>query len=170
MILLKQGDAKHINNKYLLNENKKTSKVMVRSMSKLASVTYKALIEIIDGNQKTATVVAEAMGRVTGTGPDLGFVVLANSAWRTEIKPKLIPFLNDNLPVVVDQIEALFATHPITTFLLVTGIGLVSAYNISPEIDYPGLSNEDSENLGRYLKEKSKFLNLLEKSSFSIKK
>ena len=118
---------------------------MVRSMSKLASVTYKALIELIDGNQKTAAVVAEGIGRLTGVGPGLRFVVLANSAWRTEIKPKLIPFLNDNLPVVVDQIEAFSATHPITTSLLVTGIGLVSAYNIGTEIEYSGLSNQDNE-------------------------
>ena len=118
---------------------------MVRSMSKLASVTYKALIEIIDGNQKTAAVVAEGIGRLTGVGPGLRFVVLANSAWRTEIKPKLIPFLNDNLPVVVDQIEAFSATHPITTSLLVTRIGLVSAYNIGTEIEYSGLSNQDNE-------------------------
>ena len=118
---------------------------MVKSMSKLASITYKALIEIIDGNQKTAAVVAEGIGRLTGVGPGLGFVVLTNSAWRTEIKPKLIPFLNDNLPVVVDQIEAFSTSHPTTTTLLVTVISLVSGYNISPETDYPGLSNQDNE-------------------------
>ena len=145
-------------------------KKQVRLMSKLASVTYKTLIEIINGNQKTAAVLAEGVGRLTGIGPDLGYVMLGSSAWRTEIKPKLIPFLNENLPMVVDQIEAFSGTHPITTSLLVTGIGLISVYNISPEIDYPGLSNEQSESLARYLKEKAKFLNLLERSSFSIKK
>ena len=94
-------------------------------MFKLFSITYKALIELIDGNQKTAAVVAKGVGRLTGLGPALGFVVLANSAWRTEIKPKLIPFLNDNL--------------------LVTRISLVSAYNIGTGIEYSGLPNQDNE-------------------------
>ena len=51
---------------------------MVKYMFKLSSITYKALIELIDGNQKTAAVVAEGVGRLTGLGPNLGFVVLGN--------------------------------------------------------------------------------------------
>ena len=124
--MLKQGlNNKYIGSNCLFNGNKKTSKIMVRYMFKLSSITYKALIELIDGNQKTAAVVAKGVGRLTGLGPALGFVVLANSAWRTEIKPKLIPFLNDNL--------------------LVTRISLVSAYNIGTGIEYSGLPNQDNE-------------------------
>lgn len=127
------------------NVNKKTSKIMVRYMPKLSSITYKALTELINGNPKIAAVVAECVGRATGVAANLGLAVLANSGWRTEVKPNLILFLNKNLAVVVEQIKTFSITHSIATSLVVTAISLVSAYNISTEIEYSGLPNQDNE-------------------------
>ena len=52
-----------LNNKYTdtncpFNVNKKNSKIIMRYMFKLSSITYKALTELVDKNSKTAAVAA----------------------------------------------------------------------------------------------------------------
>ena len=144
---------------------------MVRHMSKLTEVSYRAITELIDLNPKSAAVAAECIGRAIGLDTHLGLVVGANSAWRTEIKPKLIPFLNENLPVVIQQVESFSTAYPNLTPLIVTTISLITAYKMETEIEYPGLQeNYEEFCLKNNLKEKFQFLDLLEQNPFSIKK